>query len=311
IIVDNLSNSKLCVLDRIEQITGKRPEFIKCELCNKDEIEAVFESHNNIDAVIHFAGLKAVGESCSLPLMYYKNNLLSTINLLDCMCKYGVSRIVFSSSATVYGIPKSVPIKEDAPLFTTNPYGETKLMIERILADLCASRPEFSVCVLRYFNPIGAHESGLIGEDPRGIPNNLLPYVAKVAAGKLECLSVFGDDYATKDGTGVRDYIHVVDLANAHLKAIDYTGRMKGINYINVGTGNGYSVLEIVKAFGDVWGSPVNYKIVGRRPGDVAECYADPKKALEVLGWKAEYDLKRMCEDSARWQKNNPDGYPD
>ena len=218
---------------------------------------------------------------------------------------------MFSSSATVYGLPKSVPIREDFPLSTTNPYGETKLMIERILSDVTKSNKEMSVCVLRYFNPIGAHESGLIGEDPRGIPNNLLPYVAKVAAGKLECLSVFGDDYETRDGTGVRDYIHVVDLADAHLCAIDYTARMKGIDYINVGTGNGYSVLEIVKAFGDVWGSPINYKIAPRRPGDIAECYADPTKAKEVLGWSAKLDLRRMCEDSARWQKKNPDGYPD
>ena len=311
VIVDNLSNSKLCVLDRIQQITGKKPEFIKCEMCNKEELEAVFESHPEIDSVIHFAGLKAVGESCSLPLMYYRNNLVSTMNLLDCMIKYGVNRLVFSSSATVYGLPKTVPIKEDFPLFTTNPYGETKLMIERILSDTAKANPDMSFCILRYFNPIGAHESGLIGEDPRGIPNNLLPYVSKVAAGKLEILSVFGNDYDTKDGTGVRDYIHVVDLSLAHLKAIEYTGRMKGVDCINVGTGNGYSVLEIVKAFGEVWGKPVKYRIVDRRPGDIAECYADPTKAYEVLGWKAERDLHKMCEDSARWQKNNPDGYPD
>ena len=311
IIVDNLSNSKLCVLDRIETITGTRPEFIKCDLCEIDSLDSVFASHPDIDSVIHFAGLKAVGESCAFPLMYYENNLLSTINLLKCMNKYGVSRIVFSSSATVYGLPKTVPIKEDFPLFTTNPYGETKLMIERILKDTCTANPELSVCVLRYFNPIGAHESGIIGEDPRGIPNNLLPYITKVAIGKLECLSVFGNDYPTHDGTGVRDYIHVVDLANAHLKAIEYTERMKGIDYINVGTGNGYSVLDIVKAFGDVWGSPINYRIAERRPGDIAECYADPTKAYEVLGWRAERDLVRMCEDSARWQRMNPDGYPD
>ena len=311
IIVDNLANSKLCVLDRIEKITGIRPEFIKCDLLDKDTLDKVFETHPDIDSVIHFAGLKAVGESCSLPLLYYHNNLTGTFNLLECMLKHKVYRIVFSSSATVYGMPKSVPISEDFPLSTTNPYGETKLMIERILKDTAAANPEMSVCVLRYFNPIGAHESGLIGEDPRGIPNNLLPYIAKVAAGKLECLSIFGDDYDTKDGTGVRDYIHVVDLALAHIKAIEYTERMNGIDYVNVGTGNGYSVLEMVKAFGDVWGSPVKYKIVERRPGDVAECYADPTKALKVLGWRAERDLVKMCEDSARWQKNNPDGYPD
>ncbi len=311
VIVDNLSNSKLCVLDRIEKITGKRPEFIKCDLLDAALLDEVFDSHPEIDSVIHFAGLKAVGESCSLPLKYYHNNLTGTFNLLDSMVKHKVWRIVFSSSATVYGLPKSVPIREDFPLSTTNPYGETKLMIERILKDCTAAYPELSVCVLRYFNPIGAHESGLIGEDPRGIPNNLLPYISKVAAGKLECLSVFGDDYSTPDGTGVRDYIHVVDLSLAHLKAIDYTAKMKGIDYINVGTGNGYSVLEMVRAFGDVWGAPVKYKIAPRRPGDIAECYADPAKALAVLGWRAERDLHKMCEDAARWQKMNPDGYPD
>ncbi len=311
IIVDNLSNSKLCVLDRIEKITGKRPEFIKCDLLDYNTLDSVFSLNPDIDSVIHFAGLKAVGESCSLPLRYYHNNLTGTFNLLECMLKHKVHRIVFSSSATVYGLPKSVPIKEDFPLSTTNPYGETKLMIERILKDTALANPDLSVCVLRYFNPIGAHESGLIGEDPRGIPNNLLPYIAKVAAGKLECLSVFGNDYDTPDGTGVRDYIHVIDLALAHLNAIDYTATMKGIDYINVGTGNGYSVLDIVKAFGEVWGTPIKYKIAPRRPGDIAECYADPTKAYVVLGWRAERDLKKMCEDSARWQRMNPDGYPD
>jgi len=309
VIADNLSNSKICVLDRLEKILGKRPEFVKCELCAKDEVEALFDSNPDIDAVIHFAGLKAVGESCSMPIKYYQNNLISTLNLLEVMESHNVNRIVFSSSATVYGLPKTVPIKEDFPLSTTNPYGETKLMIERILKDVASANPELSVCVLRYFNPIGAHESGLIGEDPRGIPNNLLPYITNVAVGKLECLSIFGNDYNTPDGTGVRDYIHVVDLALAHIKAIEYTERIKGIDYVNVGTGNGYSVLEMVKAFGDVWGSPINYKIVPRRPGDIAECYADPTKAYEVLGWRAERDLVRMCEDSARWQRMNPDGY--
>lgn len=311
VIADNLSNSKLCVLDRLEKIVGKRPEFVKCELCNKDEVEALFASHSDIEAVIHFAGLKAVGESCSIPVKYYQNNLISTLNLLEVMASHNVNRIVFSSSATVYGTPKTVPIKEDFPLSTTNPYGETKLMIERILKDTAAANPKLSVCVLRYFNPIGAHESGLIGEDPRGIPNNLLPYISKVAVGKLECLSVFGNDYDTPDGTGVRDYIHVVDLALAHIKAIEYTEKLSGIDYVNVGTGNGYSVLEMVRAFGEVWGSPINYKIAPRRPGDIAECYADPTKAYNVLGWRAERDLVRMCEDSARWQKMNPDGYPE
>ncbi len=311
IIVDNLSNSKMCVLDRIEKITGKRPEFIKCDLLDKEALNEVFSANSDIDSVIHFAGLKAVGESCSLPLLYYHNNITGTLNLLECMLSHGVMRIVFSSSATVYGMPKTVPIREDFPLSTTNPYGETKLMIERILKDTVAANKDMSVCVLRYFNPIGAHESGLIGEDPRGIPNNLLPYISKVAAGKLECLSVFGDDYPTPDGTGVRDYIHVVDLSLAHLKALEYTKKYDGIDYINVGTGNGYSVLEMVKAFGNVWGSSVKYKIAPRRPGDIAECYADPTKALNVLGWRAERNLDKMCEDSARWQKMNPDGYPD
>ena len=311
VIIDNLCNSKICVLDRIEKITGKRPAFVKVDLCDKEALDKVFDEFSDIDSVIHFAGLKAVGESCALPVKYYYNNLTSTLNLLDSMEKHGVNRIVFSSSATVYGLPKSVPIKEDFPLSTTNPYGETKLMIERILKDTCAANSKLSACVLRYFNPIGAHESGLMGEDPKGIPNNLLPYVAKVAAGRLECLSVFGNDYDTKDGTGVRDYIHVVDLAIAHIKAIEYTENNLGIEYVNVGTGNGYSVLEIVNAFGDVWGEPIKYKIAPRRPGDIAECYADPTKALEILGWRAQRDLKKMCEDSARWQKMNPDGYPD
>ncbi|MBQ7377078.1 MAG: UDP-glucose 4-epimerase GalE [Clostridia bacterium] len=311
IIVDNLYNSKLCVLDRIEQITGKRPTFYKVDLLDKDALSAVFDRHPEIDSVIHFAGLKAVGESVQLPIKYYHNNLTGTFNLIDCMLAHNVNRIVFSSSATVYGTPKTVPIREDFALSTTNPYGETKLMIERILKDTCIPNPDFSVSILRYFNPIGAHESGLIGEDPRGIPNNLLPYVAKVAAGKLPCLNVFGNDYPTKDGTGVRDYIHVVDLALAHLKALARTKDVTGIEYFNIGTGNGYSVLEIVKAFEKAYGAPVPYKIADRRAGDIAECYADPSKAYEILGWRAERDLAAMCLDSARWQKQNPDGYPD
>ena len=311
IIIDNLSNSKELVVDRIEKITGKRPEFIKCDLLDKEMLDKVFDTHPEIDSVIHFAGLKAVGESCKLPLLYYHNNITGTVNLLESMIAHKVNRIVFSSSATVYGSPKTVPIREDFPTSTTNPYGETKLMIERILKDTCAAYPEFSACVLRYFNPIGAHQSALIGEDPKGIPNNLLPFITKVAIGKLECLSVFGDDYDTHDGTGVRDYIHVVDLALAHLKAVDYTEKLRGIDYINVGTGNGYSVLDIVKAFGEAWGEPIKYKIADRRPGDIAVCYADPTKAYEVLGWRAERDLRTMCEDSARWQRSNPDGYPE
>lgn len=311
IIVDNLSNSKALVVDRIERITGKRPQFIKCDLLDKEALDRVFENHPEIDSVIHFAGLKAVGESVSLPILYYHNNITGTLNLIHSMISHGVMRIVFSSSATVYGNPKSVPISEDFPTSTTNPYGETKLMIERILKDVCVANPSFSACVLRYFNPIGAHESGLIGEDPKGIPNNLLPYIMRVAVGKLPMLSVFGDDYPTPDGTGVRDYIHVVDLALAHIKAVKYTEDLCGIDYINVGTGNGYSVLDIVKAFSEAWGEPIKYKIVDRRPGDIAECYASTEKAERVLGWKAVRDLKRMCEDSARWQRSNPDGYPE
>lgn len=308
IIIDNFSNSKPVVLDRIYQITGKKPKFYKVELLNYEEVDKVF-AENKIDSVIHFAGLKAVGESVALPIRYYDNNLTGTLHLLQAMQKYNVKNIVFSSSATVYGLPKSVPISEDFPLSTTNPYGETKLMIERILADICVSDPEWSVAILRYFNPIGAHESGLIGEDPKGIPNNLLPYVSKVAAGKLECLSVFGNDYATKDGTGVRDYIHVVDLALSHLKALDYAVEHKGIDYFNVGTGNGYSVLEIIHAYEKASGKKVNFKFAPRRPGDIAECYANPAKAKEVLHWEAKRGIEEMCVDLARWQEKNPDGY--
>lgn len=310
VIIDNLSNSKECVLDRIEKIAGKRPKFYKADLLDIEATEQVFKE-NNIESVIHFAGLKAVGESVQIPLRYYHNNLTGTFNLCSLMSKYGAKKIVFSSSATVYGMPKSVPISEDFPLSTTNPYGETKLMIERVLADIVVSDPEWSVSILRYFNPIGAHPSGLIGEDPKGIPNNLLPYVSKVADGKLECLSVFGNDYPTPDGTGVRDYIHVVDLSKAHLAALKYARENKGIDYFNVGTGCGYSVLEIVRAYEEASGKKVNYKIAPRRPGDIAECYANPEKALNVLGWKAEKNIRDMCIDLARWQTNNPDGYPD
>ena len=311
IIVDNLSNSKASVIDKIEMITKKRPDFINCDLLDKDALNRVFIDNPDIDSVIHFAGLKAVGESCAFPLKYYHNNITGTINLLECMLENEVYRIVFSSSATVYGLPKTVPIREDFPLSTTNPYGETKLMIERILKDTASANPKLSACILRYFNPSGAHESGLIGEDPCGIPNNLLPYILKVASGKLSHLNVFGNDYDTPDGTGVRDYIHVVDLALAHLKAIEYTEKLSGVDYINIGTGNGYSVLDIVNAFGKAWGEPIKYQIAARRPGDIAECYADPTKALKVLGWRAERDLSKMCEDSARWQRMNPNGYED
>lgn len=311
VIVDNLSNSKKCVLDRIETITGVRPAFYQVDLLDSEGLDRVFRENPNITSVIHFAGLKAVGESVELPLLYYRVNLLGTLNLLETMKKHGVKEIIFSSSATVYGVPKSVPIREDFPLSTTNPYGETKLVIERILADYAHADKDFSAICLRYFNPIGAHESGLIGEDPRGIPNNLLPYVARVALGKLPCVTVFGDDYETPDGTGVRDYIHVVDLAKAHLSALKRAGAMKGIEYINVGTGNGYSVLDIIHAYEAAWGSPIPYRIGARRSGDVAACYADPSLAKERLGWEAQYDLARMCEDTVRWQRNNPDGYPD
>lgn len=310
VILDNLLNSKECVLDRIETITGIRPKFYKADLLDLDATRQVF-GENKIDAVIHFAGLKAVGESVEKPLYYYHNNLTGTFNLCRAMLEYDCKMIVFSSSATVYGKPESVPISENFPLSTTNPYGETKLMIERILADICHANPDWSVSILRYFNPIGAHESGLIGEDPRGIPNNLLPYISKVAAGKLEYLSVFGDNYNTHDGTGVRDYIHVVDLADAHLKALDQAATRTGIDYFNIGTGTGYSVLDIVKAYESATGLKVNYKIVDRRAGDIDECYANPAKAKELLGWTAKRGIKEMCEDLANWQAKNPDGYPD
>ncbi len=308
ICVDNFSNSKPSALRRVKEITGKDFKSYEVDLLDYDALEQVFRE-NKIDSCIHFAGLKAVGESCEMPLLYYHNNLTGTFNLCSLLSKYGAKRIVFSSSATVYGKPASVPITEDFPLSTTNPYGETKRMIERILADLYASDKEWSVSILRYFNPIGAHKSGLIGEDPRGIPNNLLPYVAQVATGKRPYLSIFGNDYNTHDGTGVRDYIHVVDLAKAHLCAIERAERVTGVEYFNIGTGVGYSVLDIVKAYESATGATVSYKIVDRRSGDIDECYADPSKAYEVLGWRAENGIEDMCRDSYRWQKNNPDGY--
>ena len=311
VIADNYSNSKPCVLDRIEKITGRRPAFEFCDLCDKEALEQVFQKHPGITGSIHFAGLKAVGESVQMPVEYYRNNLTSTLNLLTVSAKYGAKQMVFSSSATVYGKPESVPIREDFPRSCTNPYGETKLIIEYLLADVVRADPSWSVIVLRYFNPIGAHPSGLIGEDPKGIPNNLLPYVSKVANGKLPVLHVFGDDYATHDGTGVRDYIHVVDLAVAHLHALNYATGRTGIDYVNLGTGIGYSVLDIVKAYEKATGKKVPYQIDPRRPGDIDECYADPSKALRVLGWKARYGLIEMCRDSDHWQSLNPDGYPE
>ncbi len=307
VICDNLYNSQIEVVDKIKKVTGKDVAFYKTDILNRDGLNKIFEDHK-INAVIHFAGLKAVGESVSQPLRYYHNNITGTLILCDVMQKAGVKKIVFSSSATVYGSPKSVPIREDFPLHTTNPYGSTKLMIEGILRDLFVADNEWSIALLRYFNPIGAHISGLIGEDPNGIPNNLMPYIAQVAAGKLECLSVFGDDYDTKDGTGVRDYIHVVDLAKGHLKALEKVMRDPGADAYNLGTGNGYSVLELVNAFEKVNGVKVNKKIAPRRPGDIAECYADPKKAKEILGWEAEFGVERMCEDAWRFVKENPNG---
>ena len=307
VIVDNLSNSKEAVLDRIQQITGMKPTFYKVDMTDKAALRGVFEKEKFSD-VIHFAGLKAVGESVRKPLEYYRNNLDSTMNLLELMREFGVKNIVFSSSATVYGNPSTVPITEDFPLSCTNPYGQTKLMIEYILKDLYKADASFNIALLRYFNPIGAHPSGLIGEDPNGIPNNLVPYITQVAVGKLERLNVFGNDYPTRDGTGVRDYIHVVDLAKGHLAALKKLSENCGLVIYNLGTGNGYSVLEVLNAFSETVGRPLPYVIAPRRAGDIAECYADPTKAYKELGWKAELDLKRMAEDSWRWQKNNHDG---
>ena len=308
VVVDNFCNSKPCVLDRIEQITGKRVKFYEVDLLDYDALEKVFQE-NDIDSCIHFAGLKAVGESCAQPLRYYHNNLTGTFNLCALLSKYNAKRIVFSSSATVYGNPASVPIREDFPLSTTNPYGETKLMIERILKDLWIADNEWSVSILRYFNPIGAHSSGLIGEDPQGIPNNLLPYITQVASGKRHHLSVFGNDYNTHDGTGVRDYIHVVDLARAHLKAIELAETVTGVDYFNIGTGTGYSVLDIVHAYEKATGKNIPYEITPRRPGYIDMCYADPTKAYEKLGWRAQYDIEDMCRDANNWQMKNPNGY--
>lgn len=308
VIVDDLSNSSPKVIDRIEVITGKRPKFYEVNILNEEKMEEIFRE-NKIDSVIHFAGFKAVGESVAKPLAYYTNNLTTTLIILNLMKKYGVRNFVFSSSATVYGDPHTCPILEDFPLSATNPYGRTKLMIEEMLVDICKADKELNVALLRYFNPVGAHESGTIGEEPNGIPNNLMPYITKVAVGKLKELSVFGNDYNTHDGTGVRDYIHVVDLANGHLKALDKLETNCGLVIYNLGTGKGYSVLDMVKAFSKACGKEIPYKIVERRPGDVAMCYADASKAKRELGWEAKYDLDRMCADSWRWQSNNPDGY--
>lgn len=310
IIVDNFSNSKPEVLNRIREITGKDFLFYKVDLVNKEALEEVFKKHH-IDAVIHFAGLKAVGESVSIPIQYYYNNLTGTLNLCDLMQKYDAKRMVFSSSATVYGLNNKAPFTEDMPLSATNPYGWTKFMIEQILRDIYVADNSWSTILLRYFNPIGAHESGRIGEDPSGIPNNLMPYITQVAVGKREYLNVFGNDYDTHDGTGVRDYIHVVDLAKGHIKALEKVMTSTGVDAINLGTGVGYSVLDVVKSFEKANGVKIPYKITGRRPGDIGTCFADPSKALKVLGWKAEKSLEDMCRDAWNWQKNNPNGYGD
>ena len=310
IVADNLSNSSREALLRVERITGKPVPFAEMDLRSAEETDALFAAHPGIEAVIHFAGLKAVGESVRKPLEYYTNNLDSTLNLLRSMAKYGVKNFVFSSSATVYGDPASVPIREDFPVGgTTNPYGTTKYFIERILADCCAADETLNVAILRYFNPVGAHESGLIGEDPNGIPNNLTPYIAQVAVGKLERLHVYGGDYPTPDGTGVRDYIHVVDLAKGHVAALDKLRTHRGLFTVNLGTGRGCSVLEVLRAYEAACGKPLPYVIDPRRPGDIAVCCADPQKALEELGWQAQLGIEEMCASSWNWQSKNPNGY--
>ena len=308
IVVDNLSNSKKEALNRVEEITGESLTFYKTDLLNKEGLNEVFSNHE-IDSVIHFAGFKAVGESVEKPLSYYHNNITGTIYLCEVMAQHNVTDIVFSSSATVYGDPETVPIQEDFPLTATNPYGRTKLFIEKILRDLHVSDDNWNIALLRYFNPVGAHESGNIGEDPNDIPNNLMPYITQVAVGKLDELSVFGDDYPTHDGTGVRDYIHVVDLAIGHLKALEKLQSNPGVVTYNLGTGQGYSVLDVVNAFEKASGQDIPYKITGRRPGDIASCYADPTKAEKELGWTAKRDIVEMCKDAWRWQSENPDGY--
>ncbi len=311
-VADSLVNAKKAALRRVEQICGVAVPLAVVDLCDRDALRQVFgAAETPFDGVVHFAGLKAVGESVEKPLLYYQNNLVGTLNLCAVMREFGVNRLIFSSSATVYGDPASVPITEDFPLSCTNPYGWTKLMIEQILTDLHRSDPAFQVALLRYFNPVGAHESGLIGEDPGGRPNNLTPYITQVLVGTLDVLSVFGNDYPTPDGTGVRDYIHVVDLARGHLKALDKLMENPGLVTCNLGTGRGYSVLEVIRAFERVSGRTVPYRFAPRRPGDIAACYADPGKAARDLGWRAQYDLEAMCRDSWNWQLNNPTGYPD
>ena len=306
--VDNLVNSKKEAVNRVEKITGKKVKFYEGDIRDRKILDKIFEE-NKIDSVINFAGLKAVGESCAKPLEYYENNIEGLLVLMFAMRDHGVKNLVFSSSATVYGKPKSVPIKEDFPLSTSNPYGSTKLFIEYMLKDVYKADPSFNIAILRYFNPVGAHESGLIGEDPKGIPNNLCPYITQVAVGKRKELGVFGNDYNTHDGTGVRDYIHVVDLAKGHVLAVNKLAKNPGLIIVNLGTGHGYSVLDMVKAFEKVTGKPIPYKIMPRRPGDIDECYADPSYAEELLGFKAEKTLEDMCRDAMRWQTMNPNGY--
>ena len=302
VVIDNFSNSKPAGLGRVEQISGRQVPFMEVDIRDRGALRDVFSQHA-IDAVIHFAGLKAVGESVSQPLRYYDNNISGSIALFEVMAESGVKTLVFSSSATVYGDPHSVPIREDFPLSATNPYGRSKLMLEDILRDLSRSDESWKIALLRYFNPVGAHESGIIGEDPNGIPNNLMPYITQVAVGKLPQLSVFGDDYPTPDGTGVRDYIHVVDLARGHLAALEALSDTSGVMAVNLGTGQGYSVLDVVRAFEKASDRSVPYRIVPRRPGDVAQCYADPTLAKELLGWQAQRGLDEMCRDSWRWQQ--------
>jgi UDP-glucose 4-epimerase len=309
-VIDNLSNSKKESLNRVETITGKSVHFYKTDLLDEQSLNQLFQE-NQFHAVIHFAGLKAVGESVENPLSYFENNVSGTVTLCKVMRDHNVKKIVFSSSATVYGDPDESPIPETSPLSAVNPYGRTKLMIEEILGDIYQSDPEWSISLLRYFNPVGAHKSGMIGEDPNGIPNNLMPYITQVAVGKRPHLNVFGGDYDTHDGTGVRDYIHVVDLARGHLHALNALEEKPGIEAFNLGTGSGSSVLDVIKAFESANGVPIPYKIVRRRPGDAAVCYADPSKAAKKLDWKTEFSLKDMCRDAWNWQQKNPEGYPD
>jgi len=308
-VVDNLCNSSRESIRRVEALSGKTIAFHEVDLLDLNALRTVFKQAPDAEAVIHFAGLKAVGESVQKPLIYYRNNLDATLNLCQVMAEHNLTNIVFSSSATVYGDPASTPIKEDFPLSCTNPYGRTKLMTEEILHDLHVADSNWNVALLRYFNPVGAHKSGRIGEDPGGIPNNLMPYIAQVAVGKLQQLSVFGADYPTPDGTGVRDYIHVVDLAIGHLRALDKLRKQPGVVVYNLGTGRGYSVLEMIEAFAQASGQPIPYRIAGRRSGDIAKCYADPALALKELGWQAQHGIREMCEDAWRWQSANPEGY--